>query len=100
MIFLQKFSAKILKNHNIGPRLGEKSPNGRLFALGSYIHENYVHKQTTYFGYSIQRSSLCVNLEKGVGLQFGLIFPKTRLVTLLLSQQAGQRALTKLDQLT
>jgi hypothetical protein len=32
----QIFSAKFLKNHNTGPWLGEFSPFGRLFTLGSF----------------------------------------------------------------
>jgi hypothetical protein len=35
--FLANFSQKKIKNHNIGPILGEFSPNGCLFTLGDFL---------------------------------------------------------------
>jgi hypothetical protein len=35
--FAKFFGENILKNHNIGPRLGEFSPVGWLFTLGSFL---------------------------------------------------------------
>jgi hypothetical protein len=42
--FLLNFSAKTFKNHNIGPRLGEFSPNGWLFTLESFFKITKVQK--------------------------------------------------------
>jgi hypothetical protein len=57
--FFTFFWRKYFKNHNIGPRLGEFSPIGRLFCLGCFFLN-----LPKCLGYFSARKKLCINCHK------------------------------------
>jgi hypothetical protein len=68
--FSLNISARYLKNHNIGLRLGEFSPNELLFALGIFL-ENYTKSPTVW----VYFFPLCINYDKnGLGYVLGDVF--------------------------
>jgi hypothetical protein len=78
--FRKNFRRKYLKNHNIGPRLGEFSHNELLFSLGSfYYRSGPIVLWATFF----LRKKLCIHLAKRGWATFWAGFPQNYLVTLL-----------------
>jgi hypothetical protein len=68
--FRWNFRRKYSKNHNIGPRLGER----RSFILGSILK---ITKLTQIFVLIFSRKRLCINFNKNcLGLHFGRFFHK------------------------
>jgi hypothetical protein len=58
-------------------RLGEFSPNGRLFTLGSFFN-NYINSPQFWATFSnVYQDYICINFDKNwVGLHFGSFFQK------------------------
>jgi hypothetical protein len=56
-------------------RLGDNSPNGRLFSLGSFLK---IYRSSPHFlCYSFPKHTRCINFyKKMVGLHFGRVFQK------------------------
>jgi hypothetical protein len=69
--FAKKIGENKFKNHNVGPSLGEFSPIGRLFSLGSF----YYYQSSPKFRLLFPQISLYIQFDKnGSGYILGDFF--------------------------